>query len=169
MKLNSLEELFVCLLSDIYLVEKQIIRDMPKLIQKAESKELQETLKTHLTETKEQLKRLDRVFHNIKQTPSAIIWSGDIKNLFADAETFLLENQTSPVLDAAIIAISQRIEHFEIATYGTLREFADVLEYDEVKSILEETLKEEAHADKLLSKLAEGGMLTRGINVKAAQ
>lgn len=168
MKLNSFEELFVCLLSDIYLVEKQIIKDMPHFIKKAESKDLQEALKTHLAETKDQIKRLDRIFHIIKATPSAIIWAGDIKNLFADAETFLLENESSPVLDAAIIAIGQRIEHFEIATYGTLKEFADVLEYEDIKSILDETLKEEAHADKLLTKLAEGGMLTRGINVKAA-
>lgn len=169
MRLNSFEELFVCLLSDIYLLEKLIIKNMPQLTKKASSEELKEALKTHLAETKEQVKRLDKVFHMIQQQPSEVSWSGDLTNLFIDAETFLHENEPSPVLDAAIIAFAQRIEHFEIATYGTLREFADVLGLDEVQSILKETLKEEAHADKLLNQLAEGGLLSKGINVKAAR
>lgn len=68
-----------------------------------------------------------------------------------------------------MIALAQRIEHVEIATYGTLKEYADVLDYDEVKDILNETIKEEGHADKVLTKVAEGGLLKEGVNVKASK
>src|ERR1700722_13254362 len=169
MKLNSFEDLFVCLLSDIYEVENQLVKDVPFLIRRASSQELKKSLETHLTETKEQVKRLDKIFRLIKKTPKHVEWASDVRNLFADVETFLQENQPSPLLDAAIIAIAQRIEHFEIATYGTLKEYADVLDYEEVKDILNETIKEEGHADKVLTKLAEGGVFTKGINIKAAR
>jgi ferritin-like metal-binding protein YciE len=169
MKLNSFEDLFVCLLSDIYEVENQIVKDIPVLMKRAYSDELKDALRTHLDETKEQVKRLDNIFRLIKQQPKRVEWASDVKNLFADAGAFLQENNPSPLLDAAIIAIAQRIEHFEIATYGTLREFAKVLDYDEVEDILDETIKEEGHADKLLTKLAEGGMFKKGINIEAAR
>lgn len=169
MKINSFEELFICLLSDIYALEKILVKDLPHLIKKAHSEDLKDGLKIHFSETKEHVKRLDKIFHILKQSPLEVSWSGDIKALFVDTEKFLEENKSSPLLDVAIIALAQRVEHFEITTYGTLRAFADVLDYDNIKSILKETLKEEGHADKLLTDLAEGGLLTKGINVKAAQ
>lgn len=168
MKLHSFDDLFFCLLCDIYAVENQLVKDIPLLAKRASSEDLKEVLKTHLAETKEQVKRLDRIFKLIEREPKKVEWASDIKNLFADANAFLTENHPSDLLDAAIIAIAQRIEHFEIATYGTLRAYAKVLDYDEVDSILKETIKEESHADKLLSKLAEGGVFKSGINVKAA-
>ena len=167
MKINSFEELFVCLLSDIYAVEKILVKDLPHLIKKAYSDDLKDSLKKHFAETKEQVKRLDKIFHILNQRPMEVSWSSDIKSLFVDTEHFLEENESSPLLDVAIIALAQRVEHFEITTYGTLKAFADALDYDEVESILQETLKEEGHADKILSDLAEGGLLTEGINVKA--
>lgn len=169
MKINSFEELFICLLSDIYVVEKILVKDLPHLIKKAYSEDLKDGLKNHFSETKEQVKRLDKIFHMLNQRPMEISWSGDIKALFVDTEKFLEENETSPLLDVAIIALSQRIEHFEITSYGTLCAFAEALDYDDIKSILKDTLKEEGHADKLLTGLAEGGLLTEGINVKAVQ
>ena len=169
MKINSFEELFICLLSDMYAVEKILVKDLPHLIKKAYSEDLKDGLKTHFSETKEHVKRLDKIFHILNQRPMEVSWSGDIKALFVDTEKFLEENESSPLLDVAIIAFAQRVEHFEITTYGTLRAFADALDYDDVKSILKDTLKEEGHADKLLTDLAEGGLLTQGINVKAAQ
>ena len=167
MKLNSFEELFICLLSDMYAVEKILVKDLPHLIKKAYSEDLKEGLKNHFSETKEQVKRLDKIFHILNQRPLDVSWSGDIKALFVDTEKFLDENESSPLLDVAIIALAQRVEHFEITTYGTLSAFADALDYDDVKSILKDTLKEEGHADKLLTDLAEGGLLTEGINIKA--
>ena len=92
----------------------------------------------------------------------------DVKNLFTDSNIFLRDSSPSMLLDAAIIFIAQRIEHYEIATYGILKEFADVLDYDEVSDILKSTLKEEAKADTLLTKLAKGGAFSKGINVEAA-
>jgi ferritin-like metal-binding protein YciE len=169
MKLNSFEDLFYCLLCDIYEVENQLVKDIPILSKRAHSKELKETLQAHLSETKEQVKRLDKIFKIINKQPKRMEWASDVKNLFADAQAFLIENESSMLLDAAIIAIAQRIEHFEIATYGTLREFANVLDYDEVDSILKDTIKEEGHADKLLTKLAKGGVFSAGINVKAVK
>jgi ferritin-like metal-binding protein YciE len=169
MKLNSFEDLFVCLLSDIYVVENRLLKDLPILVKRAESPELKETLQTHLGETKEHIKRLDKIFKLLKEQPHRLEWAGDIHNIFADAGAFLTENTPSAVLDAAIIAIAQRIEHFEIATYGTLLEFSKVLNYNEIENILGETIKEEAHADKLLTKLAKGSVFTTGINVKAAR
>lgn len=168
MKIDSFEDLFICLLSDIYSLEHLAIKAMPHLIKQASSEELKTGLKNHLAESREHIKRLDKIFHILKQKPSEVSWAGDIKNLFVDTEAFLQENEPSPLLDAAIIALAQRIEHFEITTYGTLREFAKVLEHEEIKSILKETLKEEWHADKLLTDLAEGGLLSKGINVKAS-
>ena len=167
MKLNSFEDLFVCLLSDMRNFELEIVKDIPLMIKRAHSDELKEALRNHLVETKDQVKRLDKVFKMIKREPCNVEWTSDVKNLFADAGTFLQENIPSPLLDAALITIAQRIEHFEIATYGTLMEFADVLELDEVKDILKETIKEEGHADKLLTKLAKGGIFSKGINLEA--
>lgn len=167
MKLNSLEELFVYLLSDIYRIEHQITQGIPGMVKKAYSDDLKKALNDHLGETKEQIVRLDKIFKMIDKTPTDVIWSGDIKNLFSDIETLLLENTTSPVLDAAIIAICQRIEHVEIATYGTLCEFANALHYFNVEDLLKDTIKEEGHADKLLTKLAAGGAFTHGINAEA--
>lgn len=167
MKLVSFEDLFLGLLSDAYIFENQIVENMPKMLQKVSSDELRGALKDHLVETKEQVKRLDQIFRLLKQKPKTVEWSSDIKNLFADAESFLKENNASPLLDAAIIAIAQRIEHFEIATYGTLREFAKLLNYDEVEDILEDTLQEEGKADTILTKVAEGGMFKKGVNVEA--
>lgn len=169
MKLVSLENLFLCLLSDVYIIEKQNVKDLPMVIKKCHSEELKDGLHTRLEEAKAQLKRLEKIFKLIDQSPKRTEWEGDIKNLFLDAGAFLKENEPSPLLDAAIIAISQRIEHFEIATYGTLKEFASVLEIDEVKDLLAETLKEEVKGDHALTKLAEGRLFSKGINVAAAR
>lgn len=164
MKLRNLDDLFLCLLSDIYKVENQIVKDLPMLIQKVESDDLKKALQEHLSETKEQVMRLDRIFRSINQNPKEIEWESDVLTLFKDVQAFVSENTTSPLLDAAIIAIAQRIEHFEIATYGTLREFAKVLEHEEAYALLKDTIKEEGHADKILTKIAE-----KGINVVASQ
>lgn len=168
MKLHSFEELFVCLLSDIYMVEKQIVQNVPFVLQKVHSDELKEALQNHLKETRDHIGRLDKIFGILNQSPRQVEWASDMKNLSSDAGSFLAENTTSPLLDAAIISMLQRVEHFEIATYGTLREYASVLGYDKVTDILKETLKEESNADSALTKLAAGGIFKKGINDRAA-
>lgn len=169
MKLHSFEDLFLALLSDIYIVENQIVKDIPLLVERAQSEELKKALHTHLAETKEQVKRLDKVFKIVNHAHKRVEWANDVKALFVDVGAFLKENASSPLLDAAIIVIAQRIEHFEIATYGTLLEFAEVLGYHAVKDILKATIKEEGHADRVLTKLAEGGFFSKGINVEATR
>jgi ferritin-like metal-binding protein YciE len=169
MKLVSFDELFLFLLSDIYLVENQIVKQLPLIMEKTYSDELKNTLNTHLNETQEQIKRLDNIFQLLKKQPQQVEWSNDLKNLFNDCNVLLKDNSPSPLLDAAIIAVVQRIEHFEIATYGTLREFSKILDHEDVTDLLKETLKEESKADTLLTKLAEGGMFKKGINLEAAR
>lgn len=167
MKLNSFYELFLYLLSDIYTVEKQLLIDIPKMANKAHSKELNEGMQTQIKEIKAQVERLDSIFGILNEQPKNADWAGDLKRLFVDADQLLKGNTPSPLLDAAIIAVTQRIKHFEIATYRTLITYADILDLEEVKDILRETLDEEGHADKLLSKLAEGGVFKEGINLEA--
>lgn len=169
MKLASFTELFVVLLSDIYSLENELVAELPKMAQKASSHDLKEAIQHHLNETKNQVKRLDKVFKLLDEKPMKLEWQGDMKNLFKDADRLLKENKPSPLLDAAIIALAQRIEHFEIATYGTLKEYANVLDIDEVKDIFDEILDEENAADTILNKIAKGGVFTTGINIEATK
>ena len=166
-KVSSIEDLFLVLLSDIYSVEVQLVHVLPILARKAESKELKDAILTHLNETKEQVVRIERIFNKLNEEPVAVEPLSTMHYGFEQAQKFLSENTSSPAIDAAIIAIAQRVEHFEISTYGTLKEFADLLEYDEIKDLLKETLKEEAKANETLNKIATGGLFSSGINTKA--
>lgn len=168
-KIDSFEKLFLILLSDIFYVENEIIDKLPALAKKVQSKELKEALTVHVKETKSQVDRLNKIFSILGQKPVRVDWFGSMHNLYNKANEFFAENPAGPVFDATVIAFAQHIEHYEIATYGTLIEYADVLGYDEIKDLLKDTLKEESHADSLLSKLAMGGFFSQGINVKAAK
>lgn len=167
MKLGSFKDLFLVLLSDIYVVENQIVASVPEIVKKVHSEELKTALLDHLNETKMQIARLEKIFKILGEQPQKLTRSQDIKDLFLDTAHFVKDNPASPLLDAAIIASVQKIEHYEIATYGTLKEFACVLESKEIKTILEETLKEEGKADTMLTKLAKGGVFSSGINASA--
>lgn len=167
MKIDSLEALFYVLLSDIYYVENELLTAIPAMIKKAQSIELKDGLRKHLEETKEQVKRLERCFKQLDIQPARVEWVNNLHSLFQKADSLLNQNEISPALDATIIVLAQHVEHYEIATYGTLIEFCKVLDFHEVKDLLEETKKEEYHADKVLNKLAEGGVFGAGINVKA--
>lgn len=169
MKLDSFRDLFLIVLSDIYSVENQLVTELPRVAKTVHSDDLRDAVLHHFEETKNHVKRLDKVFKLMGENPKRTDWSRDIKNLFIDAEHFLNDNELSPILDTAIILILQRVEHFEIATYGTLKEFADVVGDDEIKSILNDILKEETKADATLTKLAKGGIFSSGINVEAVQ
>lgn len=167
MKLSSFRELFLFLLSDIYAVENQLLVDLPLMVKKAHSQALKDAIQQHLEETKNQVKRLEKIFKITNDKPVKTEWNTDAKHIFSGIENFIKNNPSSSLVDAAIIVIAQRIEHFEIATYGTLAEFAHVLHNGEVKSLCDETLKEEIRADTTLTKLAKGGLFTSGINAEA--
>lgn len=167
-KIDSLQNLFHALLCDIYFVENKLIVDaLPGMASKADSKELKEAIKAHLQQTKAQVERLEKCFKILGLQPQRFDWIDNLNGLFEKSAELVKGHTSSPILDAAMIVIAQRVEHYEIATYGALIEFADTLEYDEVKSILKETIKEEAKTDALLSKLASGGVFKKGINVHA--
>lgn len=167
--LKSFKDLFVFLLSDLFNIESQNVAHLPTMIKMADSEELKEVLVAHLEETREQVKRLERVFKTLHVQPEKVVWSSDIKNVFTDVNAFVKNHECSPLLDAAIIAMATRVEHLEIATYNTLIAYAGVLEAKEVEKVLKESLKEEEKACSKLCKLANGGLFTCGINAEATR
>jgi ferritin-like metal-binding protein YciE len=142
-------------LRDIFYAENQIVKALPKMIEKATNRELTSGLSHHLRETEGQIARLEQVFAKLGQTPRGIDCPA-IDGLIKEADEVAGEVDDSKVLDAAIIGSAQAVEHYEIARYGTLIAWAEELGHDNVVSLLNANLKEEKAADKKLNALAEG-------------
>ena len=159
---SGLTDLFVDGLKDIYFAEKALVKVLPKMIKNATSPELIDAITNHLTETEEQVVRLEKVFKLIGVKAEAKKCDAII-GLVAEGEGIMEGTELGVVRDAGIIAASQKIEHYEIATYGTLRQFAETLGLTEVAAVLEEILDEEKGADKLLTEVA-----VRAVNLDAA-
>lgn len=149
-------------LKDIYWAEKAITKAMPELVDKVESQELVEALTEHMEETIQQVTRLENVFEILGLTAEAKKCEA-MDGLLEEAEDITDDLDEGPVRDAGIIAAAQKIEHYEIATYGSLRAFANILGEFEAASLFEETLEEEKSVDKRLTDLAESV-----INIEAA-
>lgn len=164
---NKFYLLFLDQLRDIYNAENQIIEAMPKFLNAVTSKELKDALKSHSQETQNQKKRLERVFTSLNERPEGKLCEG-LKGILKECDSLIHKQNPSIIEDAALIGALQKVEHYEIATYGTLRAFAKHLELHEVEKILQEILDEEGKANKKLTKVAEGGFFTSGINAKAA-
>ncbi|WP_214071797.1 ferritin-like domain-containing protein [Mucilaginibacter sp. dw_454] len=152
---SALKELFVDELKDIYWAEKHLASALPKMIKGATSEDLKQTITTHLEETKNQITRLESVFDSIGEKAVAkkcLAMEGLLKEA-----TELLEDteKGTEVRDVAIISAAQKVEHYEIASYGTLRTLAGTLGLSEAQSLLDETLAEEKNADSLLTQVAE--------------
>ena len=152
---NALNELFVDELKDIYWAEKHLASALPKMIKGATSEDLKNTISTHLEETKNQITRLETVFESVGEKAVAkkcLAMEGLLKEA-----TELLEDteKGTEVRDVAIISAAQKVEHYEIASYGTLRTLAGTLGYSEAQGLLDETLAEEKNADSLLTQVAE--------------
>ena len=154
MKLDTLKKLYVEELRDVYNAEQQLVKALPKMAKGASSDELREALETHLEETKGQVERLEQIFEGLDESPKGKTCQA-MKGLVEEGSEILDEKGEESVLDAGIIAAAQKVEHYEIATYGTLRTWADLLNQDEAAELLQETLDEEGEADKKLSDLAE--------------
>jgi ferritin-like metal-binding protein YciE len=163
---KDMQNLFIEELEDMMSSEKQIIEALPEMVKAAESPDLKEAFKTHLEETKGQLQRLKQIFKILNKTPSEEVCQA-MKGLIKEGQETIKNFERSAVRDAALISKAQRIEHYEIAAYGTLRTFAKELELDDAVDLLDETLDEESSADKKLTQLAEGGILTAGINQRS--
>jgi ferritin-like metal-binding protein YciE len=150
---SQLMELFEEQLKDILWAEKALIKAIPNMISLASSEDLIEALKEHMEETKEQVNRLEKVFKTIDKKPSTVKCDA-MDGLIDEASDIMEDCEKGPKCDAGIIAAAQKIEHYEIATYGTLREFAETLGLKDAEKLLLETLKEEKAADQTLTKVA---------------
>jgi ferritin-like metal-binding protein YciE len=152
---SALKELFVDELKDIYWAEKHLAAALPKMIKGATSEDLKQTITTHLEETKNQIIRLESVFASVGQKAAAKKCLA-MEGLLAEATELLSDTEKgTEVRDVAIISAAQKVEHYEIASYGTLRTLAGTLGFSEAQGLLDETLAEEKNADSLLTQVAE--------------
>jgi ferritin-like metal-binding protein YciE len=154
MSVETMQELLIDELKDLYSAEKQIVRALPKLAKAASSPELQQALLNHLEETKGQVERLEKISEIVGKKLTGKTCSGMIGVLEEGSEV-LEDTDKGTVRDAALIAASQRVEHYEMAGYGSAREFAKLLGHKEIASLLDETLAEEKNADKKLTGISQ--------------
>ena len=154
MKIESLNELLAEELKDIYSAEKQLLRALPKMAKKATSPELRTALQEHLEVTQRQIERLEEVFESLGKPAKAKTCKA-MQGLIEEATEIMGEDADDAVLDAGIIAAAQKVEHYEIASYGTVRTWARLCGEEEAANLLQETLDEEGKADKRLTELAE--------------
>jgi ferritin-like metal-binding protein YciE len=157
MSLDSLQKLFIEELKDIYNAEKQLIRALPRMAKAAESPDLQQAFTKHLKETEGHAQRLERIFKDLGQAARGKKCIG-MEGLVEEGKEKMKEEGEAPVMDAALIASAQKVEHYEIATYGCLRTYAQLLGYAEAQQLLQQTLEEEEAADKKLTELGESGI-----------
>jgi ferritin-like metal-binding protein YciE len=153
--LDSLEDLLQDELKDIYDAEKQLIKALPKLIKKATNEQLKEALAAHLEETEQHAERLEQVFEQFGLPARGKRCEG-MQHLIAEGSDMIAECDDDDTRDAVIIAAAQKCEHYEIASYGTIRVWANLLGKNDAGAILEETLNEEKEADLKLTGIAEG-------------
>lgn len=160
---SQLMKLFEDELKDIYWAEKALTKAIPKMIKNATSQELIDALSSHLAETEKQVTRVEQVFESIDKKAVAKKCEA-MEGLIKEAKAIMESCETGAMCDAGIISAGQKVEHYEIASYGTLRQFAETLGLTEAVSLLEATLNEEKAADEKLSEVA-----TSAINIEAAQ
>ncbi len=154
MKMESLDELLAEELKDIYSAEKQLLRALPKMAKKASSPELKRALQEHTEMTQRQVERLEDVFEALGKPAKAKTCKA-MQGLIEEASEIMDEDASPAVLDAGIIAAAQKVEHYEIASYGTVRTWARLCGQEEAAGLLQETLDEESQTDERLTELAE--------------
>lgn len=159
---SKLQKLFQEELKDIYWAEKALVKAIPKMVKKATSEDLIQALESHLAETEEHVSRVEDVFSEIGMEPKTKKCES-MEGLIAEAEEVMKDSDDGVMLDAGIIASAQKIEHYEIASYGTLRTFAQTLGLTNAVQLLEQNLMEEKAADEKLTEVAESS-----INMQAA-
>ncbi len=166
MKLNSLQDVFSEQIEDLYSAETQLVQALPKVAAAANSDELRQAFDHHLQQTRDHVTRLEQIFGDAGiQSPSE--HCKGMEGLLREGEEIIAAQGDPAAKDAALIAAAQRVEHYEIAAYGTARTLADELGFDDAKDLLDQTLDEESDADKLLTKIATGGVFATGINREA--
>ena len=151
---NDLHELFLDELADLYSAEQQLTKALPKMAKACESEELREALEQHLEETEEHLSRLEQVAESLDETLKKKTCKA-MKGLIEEADEIVKEQKDSSALDAGIIAACQKVEHYEIASYGTVCAWAEQMGHDDALKLLRQTEEEEADADEKLTEIAE--------------
>ena len=154
--MEALQKLLTNELADLYDAEQQIIKALPKMIDECSSTELQEALQEHLTVTQKQVTRLDQIFRDLGEKPSKKCKG--MAGIISEGEELLNEDFEESTKDAGIIGAAQKVEHYEIASYGTARTLAEFLGNQRAAQLLEQTLEEEKEADKLLTQIAESSI-----------
>lgn len=163
MDLRTMNSLFTHEMKDLYSAEKQLIAALPKMADAASSKNLQTAFQQHLTVTEQHLERLQAAMGQLEIKPGNVVCKG-MKGLLEEGQEILETTGDPMVKDAALIGAAQRVEHYEIAGYGTAREFARQLGHDDIARSLDITLHEEGDTDKELSRIARGTYFETGIN-----
>lgn len=161
MELDTLKDLYVEEIKDLYSAEKQLIKALPKMAKAANDKQLQQAFRTHLKETAEHVARLERICQELGVSPRGKKCVG-MEGLIEEGAELIAENPDPSVLDAGLISKAQHVEHYEMAGYGVVRTYARQLGFDNQVVLLQQTLDEEGRTDHLLTSLAESG-----INVEA--
>jgi ferritin-like metal-binding protein YciE len=154
MQLKSLRDVFTHELKDMYSAEKQILKALPKMINKAESAELQDALEDHRMATESQVNRLEEILGSLDESKSSAKKCKGMAGILEEGDELLKDGAENGVLDAAMIGAAQKVEHYEIAAYGTLVAYAKQLGEDRAMELLEQTLEEEKSADEKLTELA---------------
>src|SRR5262245_58146990 len=153
--IKSMDELFLHVMQDIYYAEKQILKALPEMIEKATNRDLSAAFKAHLGETENQVRRLEQAFQTMGEKAQGTNCPA-IDGIIEEANDIAGEIDDKDVLDAALITAAQAVEHYEIVRYGTLIAWAEELEQDAVAKLLTTNLNEEKAADKKLTTIAEG-------------
>jgi ferritin-like metal-binding protein YciE len=161
--MDSLEELLQDELKDIYDAEKQLTKALPKLAKKASNEELREAIEEHLSQTEQHVERLEQAFEQMGMPARGKKCEG-MQHLIAEGNDMISDAEDDDTRDAVMIAAAQKVEHYEIASYGTIRTWANLLGKSEVAALMEETLEEEKETDQRLTSIAEGF-----VNLAAAQ
>jgi ferritin-like metal-binding protein YciE len=160
MEHQALKELYIDELKDIYNAENQLVKALPKMAKTANSEELRTGFEGHLEQTRGHVQRLEQIFKELGEKPSGKKCKG-MEGLLAEGQEIMGEDFEDDVMDAALISAAQRVEHYEIAAYGTVRTYAELLGEDTAAQLLEQTLEEEKETDQKLTDMAGE------INVKA--
>lgn len=163
MKLNSLQDLYISELKDLYSAENQIIKALPRLAKAASAPELRQGFTDHLRQTRIQVERLDQIFEKLRISPRGKKCKA-IEGMIEESKEVLNQEAEPAVLDAALIAGAQKVEHYEMAGYGCVRTFAQLLGDHEAAELLQQTLDEEEATDRKLTQIAESM-----VNFEAAQ
>jgi len=167
LQLSTLTEALYTELADLYDAEQQLVDALPKVAQAVDNASLRAGIEGHVEDTQNQIARLEQIFQMMGRKPDRDQCDA-MKGLLEEMDEVIAASGDRQVKDAVLIGALQRIEHYEIAGYGTARAFAEQLDLDDVADLLQETLDEEAFADRRLTTLAEGGLFSSGVNTQAS-